>query len=173
MGDWNSLYAVVANEYEQREKRNALDLIDTALLALHIGSPLAKNLTLAAVEKAGDNAAVLANAYFLASNAGWEDHEEVSPWLNKAAELSGDDGPFQKVSPKDILDEQPKWDRQVSQTWRLLSDGEIPMFLAAQSLHKSLIYLTLFSCISKPVRKRSKAQIFYPCLQWKPSFNTD
>ena len=148
LGDWGSLYALVANEYEQREKRNAQDLIRMAQLALHIGSPHAKNLTFAAVEKDGDNAAVLANAYFLASSSDWENNAEVSRWLNKAAELSGDDGPFQRTSLKEILDQKPKWDRQESEIWRLFSHGEIPIFFTAQSLHKSLIHLTFFPALA-------------------------
>ena len=162
LGDWDSLYALVANEYEQREKRNAQDLIRMAQLALRIGSPHAKNLTFAAVEKAGDNAAVLANAYFLASSSDWENNAEVSRWLNKAAELSGDDGPLQKMSLKEILDQKPEWDRQASQTWRWLSQGEIPMFLAAQSLHKSLISLMLFPALSNLSESDPRRRIAIP-----------
>ena len=162
LGDWDSLYASVTNEYEQREKRNAQDLISMAQLALRIGSPHARDLTFAAVEKAGNNAAILANAYFLASSAGWEDNAEVFQWLNKAAELSGDDGPFQKISLKEILDQKPEWDRQASQTWRWLSHGEIPMFLAAQSLHKSLIYLMLFPALSNLSESDPRRRIAIP-----------
>ena len=148
LGDWDFLYSFVENEYSHRETRNAQDLIRMAQLALHIGSPHAKNLTFAAVEKAGDNAAVLANAYFLASSSDWENDAEVSGWLNKAAELSGDDGPFQRMSLKEILDQKPKWDQQESEIWRLFSHGEIPMFFTAQSLHKSLIHLTFFPALA-------------------------
>ena len=162
LGDWDSLYALVENEYEQREKRNAQDLIRMAQLALRIGSPHAKNLTFAAVGKAGGNAAVLANAYFLASSSDWENNAEVSRWLNKAVELSGDDGPFQKMSLKEILDQKPEWDRQASQTWRWLSQGEIPMFLAAQSLQKSLISLMLFPALSNLSESDPRRRIAIP-----------
>ena len=162
LGDWNSLYTLVASEYEQREKRNAQDLIRMAQLALRLGSPHARNLTFAAVRKAGDNADVLANAYFLASSAGWEDNEEIFQWLNTAAELSGDNGPLQKVSLKEVLDQKPEWDRQASQTWRLLSDGEIPMFLAAESLSKALIYLILFPALSNLSESDPRRRIAIP-----------
>ena len=69
---------------------------------------------------------------------------EVAEWLHRAAELSGDDGPILKVTLDDVLDLKPEWDRQESETWQLLNRGEVPMFLAAKSLNKSLISLMLF-----------------------------
>ena len=98
--------------------------------------------------KAGDDAAVLAGAYFLASSAGWESDVQMCQWLNKAVELSGAEGPLQRMSLKDILERKPEWDRRESETWRLLGRGEIPMFLAAQFLHKSLIDLMLFPALA-------------------------
>jgi hypothetical protein len=148
LGDWNSLFAFVANEYHERECRSAHDLMAAAQLALHLDLPDAKGLIFAAVAKVGDDAAVLAAAYFLASNAGWEDDAEVVTWLHKAAELSGNDGPIQKMRLRDVLDQKPDWDRQESETWKLLGRGEIPMFLAAQSLNKSLIDFILFPALA-------------------------
>ena len=148
LGDWNSLSAFIANEYQQRDQRSAHDLIGAAQLALHLGAPHAKDLIFAAVANAGDDATILAGAYFLASSAGWEGDVQVFQWLNKAAELSGDQGPLQRMSLKDILERKPEWDRRESETWRLLGRSEIPMFLAAQSLHKSLIDLTLFPALA-------------------------
>lgn len=148
LGDWNSLSAFVVHEYDERECRSAQDLMGAAQLALHLNLPVAKGLVLAAVAKAGDDAAVLAAAYFLASSAGWESEVEVGQWLFKAAELSGEDGPIQKMTLKDIVDRKPDWDRRESETWKLLSRGEIPMFLAAQSLNKSLIGLMLFPALA-------------------------
>jgi len=148
LGDWNSLSVFVANEYQQRDERSAHDLSGAAQLALHLGSPHARDLIFAAAAKANDDAAVLASAYILASSAGWEDDAQVFQWLSKAAELSGDEGPLERMSLKDILERKPEWDRRESETWQLLGRGEIPMFLAAQSLHKSLIDLTLFPALA-------------------------
>ena len=144
LGDWNSLSAYVADEYQAKENRSSHDLINAAQLALYLGSPYAKQLILAAVTKANDDASILAAAYFLASKAGWESDVEVAEWLHRAAELSGDDGPILKVTLNDVLDLKPEWDRQESETWQLLNRGEVPMFLAAKSLNKSLISLMLF-----------------------------
>ena len=143
LGDWSSLAAIVANECREKHDRTAADLIRSAQLAFEIGSPNAKELLFAAARKADDDAATLASAYFLASRAGWEDDEEVFQWLHKAASLSGDDGPIQKMSLKDVLDRKPDWDRRESDVWEMLSRGDIPMFLAGQSLNKTLINLML------------------------------
>ncbi len=148
LGDWNSLSAVVANEYREKARRSAQDLMGAAQLALHLGLPSAKEMVFAAARKADDDAAILANAYVLASSAGWEDDVEVFQWVHRAAELSGTDGPIKKVSLKDILDQKPDWDRRESETWQLLSRGAVPMFVAAQFLNKSLIDLMLFPALA-------------------------
>ena len=46
---------------------------------------------------------------FIATRAGWEDDPLVFQWLDRAAELSDDDGPLQKVSLTDILERKPEW----------------------------------------------------------------
>lgn len=147
-GDWASLSAYIANEYRNRADRNAHDLIGAAQLALHLGSPQAKDLVFEAAAKADDDSAILAAAYFIATSGGWEDEPQVFQWLEKAAELSGDDGPLQRMSLKDILDRKPQWDRRESETWSLLAQGEIPIFLAAQSLNRTLIGLMTFPALA-------------------------
>ena len=148
LGDWDSLSAFVDNEYLEKDKRDAWDLLKIAKLALHLGLPRAKELIFAAANKGGDDASVLGAAYFLATNAGWEDDEGVSQWIHRAAALSGPDGPIQKMTLKDILDRTPQWAKRESEIWKLLSRGEIPMFLAAQSLNKSLVGLMLFPALA-------------------------
>jgi hypothetical protein len=113
-GDWASLTAYIAEEYQNRDDRSAQDLIGAGQLALHLGSPHAKDLVFEAAAKADDDSAVLAAAYFIATSAGWEDDPQVFQWLEKAAEMSGDDGPLQRMSLKDILDRKPEWDRRES-----------------------------------------------------------
>ena len=148
LGDWDSLSAFVDNEYLERDKRTARDLLRTAQLALHLGLPRAKELIFVAANKGNDDAGVLGAAYFLATNAGWEDNKDVSQWIHRAAALSGKDGPIQMMTLKDVLDLKPEWDRRESEIWQLLSRGEVPMFLAAQFLNKSLIGLMLFPALA-------------------------
>lgn len=147
-GDWASLSAYIADEYRNRGDRSAHDLIGAAQLALHLGLPQAKDLVFEAAAKADNDSAVLAAAYFIATNAGWEDNPQVFQWLEKAAEVSVDDGPLQRMSLKDILDRKPEWDRRESETWRLLAQGQTPIFLAAHSLNRTLIDLVTFPALA-------------------------
>jgi hypothetical protein len=148
LGDWNSLSAITAKECREKDKRGAQELIGAAQLALHIGSPNAKELLFEAARKGSDDAEILTAAYLIASNAGWEDDEEVFRWLQKAATLSGKDGPIKMMSLKDVMELKPDWDRRESEIWKMLSRGEIPMFVAAQPLNKSLIDLMLFPALA-------------------------
>lgn len=148
LGDWNSLSAYLSHECQKKENRTAHDLIGAAQLALHLGSLHAKELLFAAAAKASDDAALLATAYTLASSGGWEDDPGVHQWLHRAAELSGDEGPIQKMSLQDVLDRKPEWERRESETWELLSRGEIPMFMGAQALNRSLVDLMLFPALA-------------------------
>jgi len=148
MGDWAPLSAYIASEYQNRDDRSAHDLMGAAQLSLHLGSPHARDLVFEAAAKAGDDAAILAAAYFVATSAGWEDDPQVVQWLERAAELSGTDGPLQRMSFKDILERKPEWDRRESETWQLLAQGQIPIFMAAQSLNRTLIDLTTFPALA-------------------------
>ena len=151
LGDWNSLAAFIANECNEKGKRNSKELITTALLALRLGSiPHAKELIFAAAERGGDDANVLVSAYFLATSAGLEDDPEIAQWIQKAIVLSGEDGPIQMMTLSDLLDKKPEWDRQASDIWKMLIRNELPMFLAAQSLNKSLSDLMLFPALANP-----------------------
>ena len=148
MGDWNSVSAFIANECREREKRNAQELITTAQLALHLDSVLqAKELTYAAVEKGNEDADILGTAYVIATRVGWED-KEVSQWIQRAAEISGDDGPIQRVSLKEFVDRKPDWERRDSEISRQLSRGDLPMYLAAQVRNTSLGGMMLFSALA-------------------------
>ena len=146
LGDWNSLSSVVVHECEKKNNRSAEELIRTAQLAFYLGLPQSQveELTFAAVEKASANARVLADAYFLASIAGWENSEEVSSWLHQAVALSGDDGPIRKATIQEFVDQKPEWDRIQSDVWMKLHRGEFPMYGAGQVLNRSLIYLMLY-----------------------------
>jgi len=148
LGDWNSLSAFVANECARKDERSSQELIRAAQLAFQVNSPNSKELLFAAADRGSDDAGILASAYFLASNAGWEDDAEVTAWLRAAAELSGDDGPIQKVTLRDMLDRKPEWDHRESDVWQKLSHGDIPMFIAADFLNKSLLDLMLFPALA-------------------------
>ena len=148
LGDWDSLAAFVAAEYQEKENRSAGDLIHAAQLSLCVNSPHAKPLILAVADKGHDDANALTAAYGLAAKAGWEHEVDAIRWLHRGFELSGNDGPVQQITLKDIFDRRPAWDRHEARTWQLLSRGEIPMSLAAQSLNRSLLHLMLFPALA-------------------------
>lgn len=160
-GDWASLSDYINNEYRDRENRNAHELIEAAQLALRIGSPHAKDLLFLAASKANENPGILSTAYFTATGAGWEDDPQVAKWLEQAVKLSGDEGPIQKMSLQDVLDQKPEWDRRESETWRMLAQGQIPIFVAAQSFNRTLLSLTAFQAMTnlKTVDPRSRSLI--------------
>lgn len=148
MGDWNSVSAFIANECKEKLKRNAQELIATAQLAIRLDSDLqAKELTFAAVEKGNSDAGILGTAYVIATKAGWVD-KEVSQWIQKAAEISGDDGPIQRVSLKELVDRKPDWEQRDSEISRQLSRGDLPIYLAAQVRNTSLGGMMLFSALA-------------------------
>lgn len=144
IGEWEYLSVLVANDFLLKDTRSSGELISAAQLAFHVGSPHAKDLLYAAAEKGKEDANILTSAYFLASTAGWEDSPLVSQWIQKAAELSGENGPVQSFTLQEILDQKPEWDRRESEIWGSLSRGDIPQFLAAESLNRSLIGLILY-----------------------------
>ena len=150
LGDWRALLAFVVKECNEKDKRSAQELIITSQLALHLDSTdYAKELIFAAAEKGKADANVLGTAYFLAAKAGWEDQKTVQ-WMYKAVALSGDDGPIWQISLKEIWGQKQEWERRESEIWDKLSRGELPMFLAAHSLNKSLSDLMLFPALANP-----------------------
>ena len=142
-GDWQVLAQIVGEEAAHVEERSPGEIIQAAYLGFQVSSPAARNLLFAAAQKGADNPQILASAYFLATNAGIEDDPEIAGWLHRAAELSGEDGPIQTASLEEILEMQPEWKDRQERTWRMLGNAEVPMFVAAQSLNRSLIEIVL------------------------------
>ena len=158
LGDWNMLSEIVGNEFRERDERTAHELLQTAKLAIHIGSPQAKEVLYSAARKAKDDSEIMAASYYIAVRAGWEDDQEIAEWLQIAAKLSGTDGPIQTMSLENILDQKPDWEKREVETWRRLGCGEMPIFIAAQSLRRSTIELSVFPALANlsetnPVRK--------------------
>lgn len=167
LGDWNSLTVLIANEWMERSKRSAEELIRVAQIALYLDSPHAKELLFSAVEKCGDEPNILASAYFFATNAGWEDDVKVSQWLNKATMLSGDNGPIQTTTIEEFISLKPEWDHRERETMEHLVKGEIPMFLAAESLNKSLIQMMLYPTITNLIEHDLRRKVTIPAFSGK------
>lgn len=148
-GDWNELSSFVNDEFSEKDNRTAQDLISVAQLAAQVDmASTAKDLTFAATEKGNEDPEVLGTAYFLAMNAGWDDDPKVQGWLEKALELSSDDGPVRRFSLRSFLDLKPELDQETSDTRKKLISGEIPMFAAGWLLDKSLFDLMLLPALA-------------------------
>ena len=148
LGDWNELPAIIAEEYSNRDKKTARELMEIAGLAVRLKLPIAKELVTAGAEKGEDDIAVLSRAYLLASEGGWEDDPKAVWWLRKAASLSGDDGPMRSVSFRDMVNLNSEWNQRNHEIWRLYASGEITMLLAAHYLNRSAAELTLFRALA-------------------------
>ncbi|MEJ1418924.1 MAG: HNH endonuclease [Candidatus Sedimenticola sp. (ex Thyasira tokunagai)] len=161
-GAWDDLLPHVEEEWANREEREAGDLMQVAQLAQLAGSPRAKELVYSVATKGANDASILVAAYSLATSAGWEDEEAVVQWLHNAAKLSGDSGPIQRMSTKDILDQAPEWNRRENETWKNLSDGNIPIFGAAKLLNRSLIDIFLLPALANPSEQDPRRRAIVP-----------
>jgi hypothetical protein len=144
IGDWESLTSFIAKENQERDSRTAYELLSTGKLALNLDLPQAKILVFEAAAKACGDPAILADVYFTAIGAGWEEDQRVAGWLEQAGRLSDDDGPLREMTLKELLDRMPEWNQGQAEVWDVLVQGKVPIFLAAQSLNHTLINLTIF-----------------------------
>ena len=148
LGDWESLSAIIESEYENREDRDWQDLVGAAHLAVVLGVRRAEDLALAAARKAKENANAFAKLYELALKAGWDDEPFAGTWLNQAVTLSGPEGPVRRTSLSTLMNERPKWQERRVNLLKLLDDGEIPAFLAADALNKPLSSMMLLPALT-------------------------
>ncbi len=166
-GEWHSLNTILAEELDLVDERSAKQLLQSAYLGFQINAPVAKDLLFAAAKRAEDSPDVLAEAYFLATNAGLENDEEVAGWLHSAARLSGSSGPIQNTSIEEIIERQPDWNRQQKNTIKLLREAKVPMFIAAQSLNRSLVELTLTQYLTNQRETDPRARAAIPAFSGK------
>lgn len=158
-GDWHSLPAFIEGEWEKRNDRSAAELLQAGQLAQQLRSARGGELIREAARKGAGDPRILIGCYLAACAAGWEDDPEVASWLHRAVELSGDAGPIQRASIKEILARHHDWRRHASETWGKLAAGEIPVFGAAHLLDRSLAEMCLAAALlntsETDVRKRA------------------
>ena len=150
-GNWNALTSMVDNDWSHHRERSAQELIRAAQLAFFLGMPRARELLSAGTDKGRNDPEILVTAYLLANKMSLERDEEVWKWIDRAALLSGDDGPIKMLPLQGLYSETEAWDHRQSEIGQLLDRGEVPLFLAGQSLNKSLVELILF-----PAQRNSK-----------------
>ena len=147
-GNWDELVEFTTDEWNHRDRRAAEELLKAGQLAQAVSAPHAKDLVNAAAEKAPNDAAILASAYFHATKAGWEQNSTTAQWLRRAAELSGKNGPLKSMSMKQLIDQKPQWDKQNDLIWHQLNEGRIPIFGAAHLLNRSLVEFALLPSLA-------------------------
>ncbi len=143
LGDRNELSLFVAEEVIHRDRRTPTELLADAQLAVHLGLPAARDLILSAAHRGGDDANILTACYSLATSCGWEEESLPRGWIQQALELSTTDGPVRSASLQELVDRAPKWARHEADTWNQLALGQIPVFVAAHALNRSLVKLHL------------------------------
>lgn len=161
LGDWNSLNSMILKDWSDRDKRSAQDLIRAAQLAAHLGLPNAEQLLFAAADKGEDDPHILSTAYFTATMMGLEG-EEVSKWIEKAASISGEHGPVKMIPHEKLLAAKSEWDEKGAEIVQLVDRGEIPLFIAGQSLNRSLVELMLFPALRNPQEKDPRLRELVP-----------
>lgn len=161
-GDWVSLTAFIAKENQERVSRTGYELLSTGKLAISLGLPQAKNLVIEAVAKADDDPVILADAYFTAIRAGWEEDPQVFGWFKKAVLMSDNDGPIRRMTLKELLDCKPGWNQRETKNFDFLAQGKLPLFLAAQSLNHTLTDLTLFPAFTNSAETDPRRRMLIP-----------
>jgi pimeloyl-ACP methyl ester carboxylesterase len=147
---WEELLPYVEDEWRKAEHRQADELIRTALLAQIVESPRSKDFVSFAANKGINDPAILIGAYTIATKGGWENQPNVAQWLHRAAELSDDKGPIQKVSLKELVDRAPEWNRREADAWQNLYDGTLPIFGVARLLNRTLVDTFLLPALANP-----------------------
>lgn len=166
-GDWNQLSQFVAEDAVSKEHLSAEQLLQSAFLAYQIGAPAANDLLFAAAQKGHSDANLLAAAYFLATNVGLEENPEVTAWLHLAAQLSGDDGPIYTTSLEEILAKQPQWNERRQSVTASLQQAEAPMFVAAESLNRSLVSMMLTPLLGNQIEDDPRRRVAIPAFSGK------
>ncbi|HXJ01397.1 MAG TPA: hypothetical protein VNH44_09240 [Micropepsaceae bacterium] len=155
-GEWDKLIEYSNDLWANRDEHSAHELLHAAQLSIAVNAPHSRDLIIAAAHKEPGNPEVLAAAYFQATAAGWEQNETVGGWLNRAAQLSGDNGPLKSVTLKELVEQKPEWDRQAANIWDQLRAGRFPSFGAAQLLNRSLLELYLLPSLANTVEVDSR-----------------
>ncbi|WP_203311521.1 hypothetical protein [Sphingomonas beigongshangi] len=156
-GDWHRLAPLVVQDLERREHRDPRQLLQAAGIAHAAGNPLADDLARAAVEREPDNPSILVQAYTLAVRRGTDWGTEAGEWLRRAIAASGEDGPLQKGSVREVIRMRDEVQARAAELDRMILSGALPITLAARPLGTTmseLILARLAENVALPPRAR-------------------
>ena len=167
-GDWSHLQAIVAREAGRVEKLDAKLLMRLARIASESGSLYVDKFRDAAVKREPNNPEILLAAYHLSLERGDEYQEtRTYEWFQKAVALSGENGPVQAVSLKDVVARSSGWSKRVDDIDTILADVKIPLYMAARSLNRQPVELILGTAIRNAKSADTKQQ--FPVLAFSGS----
>jgi len=143
-GDWDALVRNIELAWENRTELSTQELFRKSYLAEAVLPNRAKKFVTEAVNKEPNNPEILTSAYSIATNLGLDDKEEVRDWLQKAVELSENDGPIRKISLDEIGDIIGSNKEKPNKAWELFVSGDAPSTLVASILNRTIssFYIT-------------------------------
>lgn len=168
-GDWESLSIFVEYNWNNRDELKADELLQAAQLAKVVSPGRTRQLLEFCTGKYPNDPQVLASAYFTATMMGWEDNQETSKWLNKAAVLSNDSGPLHTASLEDLKEMMAEAREKNEKVYKAYLDGDVPIFTVAELLNRTMSDFYLIQPLEnkkvKDIRRKNLVPTFHSARQ--------
>lgn len=137
-GNWDDLITVIEKKWESRDSLSSRELLEMVNLAkAHLPNRAREMLTYTA-QRFSNDPHVLAAAYFSAAKMGFEVSEKAGNWLQNAIGMSKQGGPLHGVSLEEVFDMAERNGEHSRKVYKMYEAGELPLFVAAQGLNRSL-----------------------------------
>lgn len=162
-GQWEQLASLLGHYLENADQFDARTLIQAAQLAHASGYGPFRELMLVAVTKPEPTAEVLLGAYTIAVDGGLEEGDRAPhEWFNRSLELSGPQGPVQRIEIKELLDRQLEWNRHTRSINDAITHGEVPLVAAAPSLRTTLVDIFLGNFLRNTEQRDARKRVLIP-----------
>jgi len=163
-GRWNSLAHIGHEDLERREKRDAQQLLQAAVLAQLVDDPVADDLARAAVAKAPQDPEILIGAFSSAIQRGTDWGAEAGEWLRAAVQHSGEDGPLKSAPLRDFVEMAKEGRERNTNLNQMIMAGELPLELAAQPLGVTLSELILIRLSQNASERDARQKLCLPLI---------
>jgi len=162
-GEWETLAAPLAAYLDDPSKHSGLELIRAAHLAQASGQGPMMDLLRAAVAQDDADVHVWLGAYTLTVEEGLEEAvPEAQEWFRKAIDLSGDDGPVQRIELKELLPQQQAWNERTRSISEMITRGDVPLIIAAGALRTTIVDLLLRNLVRNSALSDPRKQVAVP-----------
>src|SRR5262249_2769151 len=144
-------------------------LMRLARIAFESGSLYVDKFRDAALEREPNNPEILLAAYHLSLERGEEYQEaRTHEWFQKAIALSGEGGPVEAVSLKEVVARSSGWSKRVDDDIdTMLAEVRIPLYMAARTLNRQPAEFILGNAIRNAKSTDPKQQ--FPLLAFSGS----